>query len=526
MNKLKEFFKGLKEKWTGFSKVKKIAFSIIFLGIITSIIALSLYFGKTKYAVLFSNMDSNDSGTVLQKLKDKKVEAKVEGNNILVPKDQVDELRMQMLSEVPLTNGSQGFEILDKSQFGETDQEMKINYQRALQGELERTIKGFPQVDNTRVHLVLPEETAFVKETQPGRASVTLNLKQGQNLSKEQVKSIVALVSGSVKNIPKENVEVIDNNMNLLTKNLFDASGSLEEATTSAEKQQQLQKNYEKDLQNRLVSMLEAVYGKDKVKVNINTDLDFDAVKTNSVTYDPKNVVVSEHSIKEKNQNNAGGNNTNGSVVDNNMVNRTTQNNNGSETSSRDENTKNYEISKTQQDSIKAPGSVKRLTASIVLDGNIDEETRSAVRNLAVSAIGYDEKRGDTINVEGLPFDTAAKDKVKKDLEDMQKTEKTKERIKLFTAIGLGVLLLLGAIIFFIIKKRNEDEEYEDDEEGLDILIDDNDSETKQVPKFKPIDLETQDEKTHVENEIRKYAKDKPDQVAEIIKSWLAEDER
>lgn len=120
-------------------------------------------------------MDSNDSGTVLQKLKDKKVEAKVEGNNILVPKDKVDELRMQMLSEVPLTNGSQGFEILDKSQFGETDQEMKINYQRALQGELERTIKGFPQVDNTRVHLVLPEETAFVKETQPGRASVTLN---------------------------------------------------------------------------------------------------------------------------------------------------------------------------------------------------------------------------------------------------------------------------------------------------------------------------------------------------------------
>lgn len=144
-------------------------------------------------------MDSNDSGTVLQKLKDKKVEAKVEGNNILVPKDKVDELRMQMLSEVPLTNGSQGFEILDKSQFGETDQEMKINYQRALQGELERTIKGFPQVDNTRVHLVLPEETAFVKETQPGRASVTLNLKQGQTLSKEQVKSIVALVSGSVK---------------------------------------------------------------------------------------------------------------------------------------------------------------------------------------------------------------------------------------------------------------------------------------------------------------------------------------
>ncbi len=90
----------------------------------------------------------------------------------------------------------------------------------------------------------------------------------------------------------------------------------------------------------------------------------------------------------------------------------------------------------------------------------------------------------------------------------------------------MGVLLLLGAIIFFVIKKRKNDEEYEEDEEGLDILIDDSGSETKQIPKFKPIDLEAQDEKTHVENEIRKYAKDKPDQVAEIIKSWLAEDER
>lgn len=160
MNKLKEIFKGLKEKWINLSKRKKIAFSIVMVGIIGAIIALSVYLGRTKYSVLFSNMNPNDSGAVLEKLKDKKVEAKVEGNNILVPKEDVDKLRMEMLSEVPITNGSQGFEILDKSKFGETDQEMKINYQRALQGEIERTIKSFPQVEGARVHLVLPQETA------------------------------------------------------------------------------------------------------------------------------------------------------------------------------------------------------------------------------------------------------------------------------------------------------------------------------------------------------------------------------
>ncbi|WP_050607009.1 flagellar basal-body MS-ring/collar protein FliF [Clostridium niameyense] len=525
MNKLKEIFKGLKEKWINLSKRKKIAFSIVMVGIIGAIIALSVYLGRTKYSVLFSNMNPNDSGAVLEKLKDKKVEAKVEGNNILVPKEDVDKLRMEMLSEVPITNGSQGFEILDKSKFGETDQEMKINYQRALQGEIERTIKSFPQVEGARVHLVLPQETAFVKDTEPGRASVTLNLKKGKSLSKDQVKAIVALVSGSLKNVPKENVEIVDNNMALLTKDLYDESGDLKDSTTSAEKQQQIKKSYEKDLEKRLLTMLESIYGKDKVKVRINTDLDFDAVKTDSVNYGAKNVVVSEHNIKEKNQNNAGGTRANGSVVDNNMVNSVTTNNGGSQNSSREENTKNYEVPKTEEKTIKAPGSIKRLTASVAVDGNIDEQTRSAVRNLAVSAIGLNEERGDNINIEGIPFDNAGKEKVKQDLQDMEKIKKRKEKIKLFSAIGLAVLALATAIILFIRKRREqEDEEELDDTEGLDVII--GDEEENEKPKFKPIELEQEDENTHMENEIRKYAKEKPDQVIEIVKSWIAEDER
>lgn len=527
MNKLKDFFNGIKEKWTGLSKTKKIVTSIIIVGIIGFIVALSLYVGKTKYAVLFSNLGETDSGVVLQKLKDKKVEPKVEGGKILVPKEDVDKLRMEMLSEVQLTNGSQGFEILDKGKFGQTDKEMEVNYQRALQGELERTIKSFPQVENCRVHLVLPEETAFVKETNPGRASVTLNLKQGQTLKKDQVKAIIALVSGSVKNIPNKNVEVIDNKMTLLSKNLYDENGEEAGGSTSTEKQQQLKKNYEKNMQDKVLGMLEAIYGKDKVKVNINSDLDFDSTKTDSTTYGPKSLVVSEHSVKEKNTSNPSQNNGNGSAVDNNMVNNVVTNNNGEETSTRDENTKNYDNSKTNQKTIKAPGAVKRLTASVALDGNIDQETKTAVTNLVNSAIGYDAKRGDTINVEGIPFDTTSKDDAKKDLEDMQKMQDRNNKIKLFGGIGAGAALLIALIVFIILKKRRDydDEEYED--EGLDVTIgDEEEDNSNPKPKFKPIELENENEQTHIENEIRKYAKEKPDQVVDIIKSWLAEDER
>ena len=218
MGRLSQIFKNLIDKFKNLSKNKKIAFGVITVGVIAAIVFAGISLGKTKYAVLFSNMDSKDLSSVYKQLQEDKVDVKVEGNSILVPEDKVDSTRMKVLSEVKVTNGSEGFELLDESKLGSTDTEIKINYQRALQGELERTIKSLPEVENARVHLVLPDDTEFVKDTNPGSASVTLKLKEGQELSKDQVKALVSLVSGSVKNVPKENVQVIDDNMTLLSR--------------------------------------------------------------------------------------------------------------------------------------------------------------------------------------------------------------------------------------------------------------------------------------------------------------------
>lgn len=531
MGKLSESLKNLKEKWNGFSKNKKIAFGVFFIGIIAALVFLGISVGSTKYEVLFSNMDPNDSAAVYKQLQADKVDAKVSGNSILVPKGQVDQLRMKMLSEVSMTNGSQGFELLDKTKLGSTDEEMKINYQRALQGELERTIKSFPEVENARVHLVLPEDTAFVKDTEPGNASVTLKLKTGTKLTSDQVKAVIALITGSVKNIPKENVQVIDDKMTLLSKDIYNDNKDLADSTTPAEKQQQLKEQYQKDMEKRLLSMLEAIYGKDKVKVNINADLDFDAVQQDSLTYDPKSVVVSEHGIKDSST--GQGNNTSSSPVDNNMTNSTATNTNNG-TTTHEETTKNYDISKIEQKTIKAPGAVKRLTASIALDGNVDDATKTSIRNLAVSAIGYDDKRGDTISVEGIPFDTTVKDSAKKDLDAMQKAADQAKKTKMYAIAGIGaaVLLGLGIALFLWRRKKNAEEDEllgaQLEAQGIDVIIGD-DTEAldgKQRPKFKPIELDEENERTHFENEIKKYAKDKPEQVVDIVKSWLAEDER
>lgn len=528
MGKLSESLKNLKEKWNGFSKNKKIAFGVFFIGIIVALVFLGVSVGSTKYEVLFSNMDPTDSAAVYKQLQADKVDAKVSGNSILVPKGQVDQLRMKMLSEVSMTNGSQGFELLDKSKLGSTDQEMKINYQRALQGELERTIKSFPEVENARVHLVLPENTAFVKDTEPGNASVTLKLKSGTKMSQDQVKAVVALITGSVKNIPKENVQIIDDKMTLLSKDLYNDNKKLEDSTTPAEKQQQLKEQYEKDMEKRLLNMMEAIYGKDKVKVKLNADLDFDAVQQDSVTYDPKSVVVSEHGVKDTSTDQG---RASSSPVDNNMTNSTATNNNGAVTT-HEETTKNYNVSKVEQKNLKAPGAVKRLTASIALDGNVDDATKTSIRNLAVSAIGYDDKRGDTISVEGVPFDTSVKDNAKKDLDAMQKAADQAAKAKMYTIAGIAAAVLVSLGIAFFLwrrKKKAEEEalmEEQLESQGIDVIIGDDGQETKQRPKFKPIELEEESEQMHVENEIKKYAKNKPEQVVDIIKAWLAEDER
>lgn len=521
MNKLSQWISNLKTKISELSTKKKIAYGII----LASIIAVAIYgiisVSSTKYAVLFQNVDSDDAGAIYTKLKEKKEDFKVEGNTILVPKDRVDSLRMEVLAEVPMTNGSQGFELLDKSKFGSTDAEMKINYQRALQGEIERTIKAFPEIENARVHLVLPEDSVFVKDPTPAKASITLKMKSGKKLTTDQVKSIVSLVSGSVKNLPKENVEINDTKGSL-TQNLFEDDKF--EASSSAEKQQVLEKDYEKKLENKVMDMLSAVYGKDKVRVIVNADLNFDVQETDKITYDPKNVVVSEKNIKTTEKGTQG--EVTGSPVDDNMNNEIEQNADGSITT-HEENTKNYQISESKEKVIKAPGDVNRLTVSVILDGVIDNATRASVSNSVMSAVGYSQARGDSISVEGLAFDKELENKVKDDLEAMEKEDAKATLMKKYGLIGIGVILLLAAIIGIILWRRSHRKEEEEilPLSHIDTVIDD-EIELEQKPKFKPIELETETEISHTENEIRKYAIEKPDQVSEIIKSWLAEDER
>lgn len=529
MEKLKEGFRKIKEKFLSLSKLMRIGIIVLIAGIILALIFLGVYLQNNKYGVLFSNLDPNDAKVVTEKLSDKKVETKVKGSSIYVPKEKVDELRLELATDI--TSGSKGYELMDSgSSFGMTDDEFKVKKQRVLQGEIERTIKSFPQVENTRVHLTPAEESAFVKESKPGKASVYLQLKPGTNLEKEQVKSIVSLVSGATSNTPKENIEVIDDKMNLLSRDLFDDKDEF--SSSSLEKQKNFETDFDSKLEKAVLEMLEPVLGKDKVKVKIKSDLDFDAKEKTDVIVDPNTAVVSESTSKETSNENGG--NAAQSPVDNNMTNSIDNNNKGNATSTKEDKKTNYEVGKSETKVISAPGAIKRISASVIVDGNLDSRSEDNVKNAVSAAIGFNEQRGDQISVIGMTFDPAQKDAANKAIDEMEKAKAQEEKTSLYKKIGLGTvaaILVIGGIVLFIIKRRRDEEDEDDeDEEGfegnnLNVVIGDNVNPKEEV-KLSPIDFEGNNEKNHVENELKRYAKEKPEQLAEVVKAWLAEDER
>lgn len=519
MNKLKEMFNKLLEKYKGFSKGVRIAIVVAIIALLIAIASLFFYNSANKYKVLFSNLDPTDAQLIMAQLTDLGVDMKVEGETILVPRKKVDQLRLELAPN--LSGGSDGYELLDNSgSFGMTEDEFNLKKLRAHQGELEKTIKSFPQVETVRVHITPAKDSVFVEDKEPGKAAVYIKLAAGNNLTKDQVKSIVALVSASSSNIPEENVQVIDNNMNLLTEGL-DTEDGIEVSSEAIQGLFDLEKKYEKELEDSIVKLLEPVIGKNKVTSSVNVDLDFDSKQKTETIIDPNKVIVSQQTIKEENTSSDKVNS--GSPVDESMQN-TIAENTEENSSSREEVTTNYETGRTEIQTISAPGEVKRLTATVFVDGNLDQNVQTAIENAVANAIGLNAERGDSISVTGMQFDALGREGNQDDIDAINELLEQERTKKLLIYAGLGIAALIAIIIVIIIRVRKSRRNDEEEKENLlDVVIDDTTERTQEIPK---LDLDIVSPKTHIENEIKKYATEKPEQVAEIIKSWLNENDR
>lgn len=519
MDKVKEFFSKLLEKFKSMGRLAKISIIISFVAIIIAAIIFGVYSFKNKYKVLFTGLDPKDAKVVTEKLKESKVDMKIEGDTILVPKDKVDGLRLELAPQI--SNGSVGYELMDQGgSFGMTDEEFQIKKLRMLQGELEKTIKTFPQIDNARVHITLPKESVFAKESESGKAVSYIQVKAGESMNGEQVKSIVSLIAAAVPNLHRDNVEVIDQNMQLLSEGVFDENG-IGSGSASVENQKSLEENYENKLQESVYELLNPVLGKGKVKAEINVQMDFDSKQKTEVMIDPNKVIKNQETLREKNGTTGEATTTN--PVDDNMSNTIDDSEGNSSESYREQTKTEYDTGKTEVNTISAPGEVKRVTASVIIDGKVDQMTTDAIKELVGTAIGYKQDRGDQITVMSMEFDQSENEEAKKQIEAM-KLEEEKENLRniiKWSIVGVILIIIIVSLIIFLRKRREDD--YEEEERLLDVVVD---NKVNEVANFEPINFEIKNQKVHVENEIKKYATDKPEQVTDVIKSWLNEDER
>jgi flagellar M-ring protein FliF len=403
---------------------QKIAAPVLLAFCVWSVVYASKVATAPEYSVLYSDLNSTDAGAVVQRLKELKIGYRLEGNTISVsPPSQVHELRLSLASEGLPKTGSVGYELFDGTNFATTTLGEMVKKQRALQGELERTIMSLDAVVAARVHISQPEKTIFAKQAQDPGASVLLKLKPGSELDKKQIKGITNFVASGVEGLKPENVTIIDEFGNLLSAKPEEGDDFGVDATRL-----QYSREIERGYVQRIESMLAKVLGPGKVVARVTADLDFSSSEREEESYDPGGRVIrSERSIEE-----GSGSEQRGGVpgVVSNLSNdpKAMQQQDGvTEQNSRKENVKNFEISRAVTRSSQARGKLVRLSAAVLVDGKVAEnpeldaegkptgkvsrsyealapEVLSQVEGIVKSAVGFDSTRGDVVTVENVPF--------------------------------------------------------------------------------------------------------------------------
>ncbi len=410
---------------------------------------------------LYSDLSDRDSSAIVKDLEAQGIvyELRHDGAQVLVPKDKVLRLRMKLAEKGVPAGGNVGWEIFDKTDsLGTTSYVQNINHLRALEGELSRTIRSIDRVQAARVHLVIPERQIFQREKKEPTASIALKLK-GQ-IDQTQVRAIQHLVAAAVEGMKPSRVSIVDETGRLLaTGEGEDPNGlvaaSLQERTSA----------YEARLENQIESIVASIVGQGRVRVHVAAELDFNRVTQTSDTFDPNGQVVRSTQTKEESSQNAS---TEKGVTVSNQVPGGTQDQAGAgskEASNTSEETVNYEISKTTRTEILEAGRMKRVSVALLVDGvyattaagEVSYQPRSKedldrIAALVRSAVGFDQKRGDVVEVVNLRFAEAP---AAQPLES-QKTgiaallDFGRDDIVRFAELGALVLMTLLVLLFAV----------------------------------------------------------------------------
>lgn len=451
------------------SQRQKIAAGAALAFAIALVVGVILWSRQPDYAVLFSNLEEKDGGAVVASLQQQNVPYKFSenGNAILVPSSQVHDLRLRMAAQGIPKGGLVGFELMENQKLGLSQFHEQVNFQRALEGELSRTISAIASVAAARVHLAIPKQTAFLRDEQKPTASVMVHLHTGRALDPTQIAGIVHLIASSVPQLTNDNVSVIDQNGNLLTKkpDPLRANGALDAS------QILYTRELEEGFIERVNAILTPLFGKGNFRAQVSADVDFNITEQTAETYRPnpspeqsiRSQQSSESQTRELAPQGVPGALTNQPPVPATAPVTTppvagTAGAGQPPITTNKSATINYELDKTVQHTRKALGQIRRLSVAVAVNQReekdksgalkpvpLSDEERQRIEKLVGDAVGYNKERGDTLSVASSPF-VASQEPETPLWKDPDNQALLKELIKYLVIAGVIAFVAFGVI--------------------------------------------------------------------------------
>ena len=521
----------------------KMKLGIGLAGLVAVIVAIGLWSSQGDYRVLFANLPDKEGGAVVAQLATMQVPYKFAegGTAILIPADKVNEVRLKLASAGLPKSSVVGFELMDNAKFGQTQTQERVNLQRALEGELTRTISSIDAVESARVHLALPNQNGFFREQQKPSASVVLMLRGGRTLDRSQLAGIVHLVASSVPELQTKDVSVLDQTGALLTENSDRNVQGLD--PSQLQYINQMESGYTK----RIQELLEPVVGRENLRATVTADIDFSQSEATSEQFKP-NQNPSDATIRSQQLNDTGGNasavpsGVPGATSNQPPVGATAPINGASAplqaaqggsvgANGHRETVTNFEVDRTVRVVRNATGLVRHLNAAVVVNQRVNTDAKGKTTStpltqdemdkltaLVQEAIGFDQTRGDSVKVINAPFKIEA---------SMTPEElpiwKQQWLLDLLRAGGVpaGLTLVALAVLFGLVRPAVmaalAPPVIESREEGLNAVVDDaNELSMDELPQL----LEAPQMARKLES-ARQLAKDNPTAVANIVRDWV-----
>ena len=514
----------------GFTAGQRAMLVVAAVGLVVVAVVLTRFAAQPTWTPLFSNLSGGDANAVVEQLKTQGVQYQLSngGSTVLVPQSQVYDLRVALAGKNLPAGDSGGWSLLDQQGMTSTDFQQNVAYQRAMEGELGKTLQAMTGVQTAIVHLAIPKKDVFTSDTDVPTASVLLALKPGATVAQGQVRSVMHLVAGSVPGLKPSDVTVTDAAGKMLSTREDGAAGA---AGAASETDEQTAR-FEDRMGTSLQQMLDKVLGPGHAVVRVNAQLNFDSTETTSQTYVGASGVppLSEKTSSEKYVGAAGG--QGGMLGGTWPTLAPTGAAGGGGKYDKSERTVDNPVGTVVTKAQAAPGSVKRLTVAVVLDAAKQGVSTAEVQALVGSAVGLDPKRGDEVQVSKLAFDTSAAQTASKQLAEAQAAERTAGYLELGKKAALGLAVLVVLVLAMRSRKkagpRVSASAADLPAEGLLLPAELQAALACSPPALTAGPQDAMDEESRLarermREELSTFVDNQPDEIAQLVQGWLSQ---